>query len=269
MQLQDKRVVLTGATGGIGQAVAMQLAKQGAKLGLVGTRHDALNNLREQLKHFHEEIISIPVDLTTEQGQKQIIHDMHARFGGIDILINNAGITEFTEFSEQQPEMIDRILKVNVIAPMQLTRRVLPEMLDRQSGQIVNIGSTFGSIAFAYFTSYSVSKFALRGFSEALRREVADNGVNVTYVAPRAVKTGLNTSAVNEMAEKVKMNMDNPVMVAHKIVKAIIKDKKDVYLGFPESLFVRINSILPRLVDSALMKQNQIARKFARHSPQA
>lgn len=268
MQLQDKRVVLTGATGGIGQAVAMQLANQGAKLGLVGTRHDALNLLRVQLQHHHADIISIPADLTTEQGQQQVLHDMQARFGGIDILINNAGITEFTEFSEQQPEMMERILKINVVAPMQLTRRVLPEMLDRQAGQVVNIGSTFGSIAFAYFTSYSTSKFALRGFSEALRREVADSGVTVTYVAPRAVKTRLNSSTVNEMAEKVKMNMDHPAMVAQKIVTAITKDKKDVYFGFPESLFVRINSLLPRLVDSALMKQNKIMRQFAQHSHQ-
>jgi short-subunit dehydrogenase len=266
MQLQDKRVVLTGATGGIGQAMAIHLAKQGAKLGLVGTRHDALNELREHLQQYHDQVISIPVDLTTEQGQKQIVLDMHARFGGIDVLINNAGITEFTEFNEQQPEMIERILKVNVVAPMQLTRRVLPEMLERKSGQIVNIGSTFGSIAFAYFTSYSVSKFALRGFSEALRREIAGNGVNITYVAPRAVKTSLNNSVVNEMAEKVKMNMDHPAIVARKIVNAIIKDKKDIYFGFPESIFVRINGILPRLVDAALLKQNQVMRKFAQLS---
>lgn len=268
MQLQDKRVVLTGATGGIGQAVAMQLAKQGAKLALVGTRQETLNQLCRQLQQYHADIISILSDVTTEQGQKQIVHDMHTRFGGIDVLINNAGITEFTEFSEQQPEMMERILKVNIVAPMQLTRRVLPEMLDRQAGQIVNIGSTFGSIAFAYFTSYSTSKFALRGFSEALRREVADSGVNVTYVAPRSVKTSLNSNTVNEMAEKVKMNMDHPALVAQKIVTAISKDKKDVYFGFPEALFVRLNSILPRLVDAALSKQNQVMRKFAQHSHQ-
>lgn len=262
MQLQDKRVILTGATGGIGQAIAIQLAKQGARLGLVGTRHDALNQLHDRLKQFGPECITIPADLATEQGQKQIVHDMHARFGGVDVLVNNAGITEFTEFSEQQPEMVERIFKVNVIAPMQLTRRVLPEMLDRESGQIVNIGSTFGSIAFAWFTSYSSSKFALRGFSEALRREVDGSGVNVTYIAPRAVKTDLNTAAVNQMAEKVKMNMDHPAVVAQKIVRAISKDKQDVYLGFPESLFVRINSLFPRLVDAALSKQNKLARQF-------
>ena len=269
MQLQDKNVVLTGATGGIGQSIAIELAKQGARVGLVGTRNDALNNLREQLKQYHDDIITITADITTEQGQQQIITDMHARFGSIDILINSAGITEFTEFSEQQPEMIERIFKVNVVAPMQLTRRILPEMVDRKWGQIVNIGSTFGSIAFAYFTAYSSSKFALRGFSEALRREVTGTGVNVTFVAPRAVKTSLNSSAVNEMAKEVKMNMDQPAKVAQKIVNAIIRDKKDVYLGFPESLFVRINSILPRLVDSALMNQNKIMHKFARHLHQS
>ena len=158
--------------------------------------------------------------------------------------------------------MMERILKINAIAPMQLTRAVLPDMLERGSGRIVNVGSTFGSIGFACFASYSASKFALRGFSEALRREIAGSGVDVTYVAPRAVKTALNSAAVHHMADAVKMNMDPPLWVARQIVRAIEKDKKEVYLGFPESLFVRINNLLPRLVDAATRKQNRIMRRF-------
>lgn len=262
MKLHDTRVLLTGATGGMGQAIAIELARHGARIGLVGTREDALQEVMQKLRHFTDQAIAIRANITVSQDQQHIVQEMYRHFGGIDMLLNSAGISDFTDFETQDPAMIQRIFEVNAIAPMQLARHVLPDMLNRQSGQIVNIGSTFGSIAFACFTSYSASKFALRGFSQALRREVAGSGVKVTYIAPRAVRTPLNSDAVMRMAQAVKMNMDNPTVVAKKIVKAIEKDKKEVYLGFPESLFVRINNLLPGFVDNALRKQNRIMREF-------
>lgn len=262
MQLQAKTVLLTGASGGIGQALADELARQGAKLGLVGQRAEPLHALRDRLLAEGHEVIAITADLTQAEGRESVLREMQKSFGGIDLLINNAGIQEFIEVADQDPQMMERILKVNTVAPMQLIRAVLPDMLQRGQGRIVNVGSTFGSIGFACFASYSASKFALRGFSEALRRELAGSGVEVTYVAPRAVRTKLNSAAVHRMADAVKMNMDEPLWVAGQIVRAIRKDKQEVYLGFPESLFVRINSLLPRLVDAATRKQNSIMRRF-------
>jgi short-subunit dehydrogenase len=189
---------------------------------------------------------------------------MHDGFGGIDVLINNAGITDFENFADQDPEVIERIFALNLLAPLQLTRAILPELLERGSGRIVNLGSVFGAIAFPCFASYSASKFALRGFSEALRRELDGSGVGVTHVAPRAVKTGLNSPAVYRMAAAVKMHMDDPVDVAQQVVRAMESDRKDVYLGFPESLFVRVNALLPRLVDRALRKQHRVMQGFTR-----
>ena len=136
-------------------------------------------------------------------------------------------------------------------------------MLVQNSGQIVNIGSTFGSIGFAWFSAYSASKFALRGFSQSLRRELAETGIEVTYIAPRAVKTAINSQEVYDMANAVKMNMDEPGVVAQQIMTAVRRRKKECHLGFPESLFVRINAIFPGLVDRATRKQNREARKFA------
>jgi short-subunit dehydrogenase len=157
-------------------------------------------------------------------------------------------------------------MQLNTLVPMQLTRQVVQYMIDQGKGQIVNVGSTFGSIAFAWFAAYSSSKFGLRGFSEALRRELADSGVGVTYVAPRGVKTKLNSTSIYRMADKVKMTMDEPTWVAQRIVKGIEKGRKDIYLGFPESLFVRVNALLPRLVDGALKKQNHQMMEFAKES---
>jgi short-subunit dehydrogenase len=135
-------------------------------------------------------------------------------------------------------------------------------MKSRGSGHIVNVGSTFGSINFAHFVTYSSTKSGLKGFSESLRRELDGQGINVTYVAPRAVKTPLNTEKVMQLAEITKMNMDAPELVAEKIVEAIELKKKDAYIGFPESLFVRINAVLPRLVDKALAGNDKKARSL-------
>ncbi len=264
MQIHNARIVLTGASGGIGAALAAELAKRGARLGLVGRDLAKLNALAQPLASQGIEVECIATDLTQAEGSAVVRARMQARFGGVDIVINNAGITDFTQFSQADPQLIEQVLRTNVLAPMQLSRALLPDMLTQGRGQIVNVGSIFGSIAFACFASYSASKFALRGFSEALRRELAGSGVGVTYVAPRAVRTPLNTAAVQRMAERVKMAMDEPEQVAKQIVRAIEQDRKDVYLGFPESLFVRINALWPRLVDAALGKQNKIMREFTR-----
>ena len=262
MEIQSQRILLTGAAGGIGQALARELAARGARLGLVGRSSGPLIHLAAELNGGPGEALAIAADLTSVSGREATRRAMLQGFGGIDVLINNAGVTDFTNFVEQDPEVIERIFALNVLAPMQLTRALLPELLGQGRGQIVNVGSVFGSIAFPCFASYSASKFALRGFSEALRRELDGSGVGVTYVAPRAVKTRLNSPAVYRMAAAVKMNMDDPEVVARQVVRAVESDKKEVYLGFPETLFVRINALLPRLVDGGLRKQIRVMQRF-------
>jgi short-subunit dehydrogenase len=159
--------------------------------------------------------------------------------------------------------MIQAMLKVNVEAPLQLTREVLPGMIEQRRGRVVTVGSMFGSIGFPCFAAYSATKFALRGFSEALRRELAGTGVGVTYVSPRAVRTALNPPVVHSMAEQGLMRMDEPQWVAGMIVRALERDADDVYLGFPESFFARLNGLLPRIVDRALIKQLPSLLRFA------
>ncbi len=264
MKLESARVILTGAGGGIGSEVAIRLAAQGARLALLDRSEAALQQIRERIGSSGPEPLLFPVDLLDAQARVVVVEEAMQRLGGIDMLINNAGLLSFRPFSDEDPEMINRIVQLNTLVPMQLTRQVVQYMLDQGKGRIINVGSTFGSIAFAWFAAYSTSKFGLRGFSEALRRELEDTGVGVTYVAPRAVKTKLNSSAIYRMAESIKMNMDEPEWVADRIVEAIRKDRKDVYLGFPESLFVRINALLPRLVDGAMKKQNHKMMAFAK-----
>ncbi len=261
MSLENKRIIITGAAGGLGSHVAKLLSAQGAKLILVDLDHSALKNTLQNLDT--DSTITISTDITLASGRNEIVKTTLNTFQGIDILINLAGINPFGSFTKQESEVIQKTMEVNTIAPMLLTHDVLPTMHKQHSGQIVNIGSIFGSIAFAWFTSYSTSKFALRGFSQSLRRELADTGIDVTYIAPRAIKTSINSAAVYEMAEVIKMNMDEPEEVAEKVIHAIETRKKEYYIGFPESLFVRINAILPGLVDNVVRKQNRLARPYA------
>ncbi len=264
MLLKDQRILLTGATGGLGSALALELAKSGASLGLVDTEYDQLGELYDKIQPLTDVTTSL-ADITEAEDQQNIIHDMYSAFGGTDILINNAGIKDFVEFTEQKPAMMDRLLQVNVIAPMQLSRLLLPDMLCRESGHIVNIGSPFGSIASAFFTAYSASKFALRGFSEALRRELDSTQINVTYISPRGIDTANDAQALFNMAEAVKLQPDAADDVARQIVKAIKKEKKEVYIGLNQTITSRVNGLIPRLVDFLAVRRNRIMRQYTHH----
>ena len=215
--MKGKRIILTGAAGGIGTHLARLLSAEGARLCLTDINEQALQEASQApgLGEVH----TVAANITSAEGRQKIVDTALQELGGIDILVNSAGINPFGVFAEQDPGLIQKTVEINTLAPMLLARAVLPAMLDQDSGQIVNIGSTFGSIGFAWFSAYSASKYALRGFSQALRRELAETGIKVTYIAPRAVKTAINSQAVYEMAEAVKMNMDEPDAVAEQIVK--------------------------------------------------
>lgn len=253
MNLNGKRILLTGAAGGIGRLLSRLLVARGARLGLVDRDQAAVTALAKDFAASH--ILALSGDITREADRAGIVAHMHEAFGGMDMLINLAGILDFKRFQESDPAMIQRILQVNVEAPMQLARAVLPQMIAQGGGRIVNVGSMFGSIGFPGFAVYSASKFALRGFSQALRRELAGTGVGVTYISPRAVKTPLNPEVVNLMAERGMMRMDDAQWVAAEIVRAIEKERNEAYFGFPEKLFARINAVLPGVVDQGIAKQ--------------
>jgi short-subunit dehydrogenase len=263
VSFKNKRILFVGAAGGIGSYMTSALLNAGARVCAVGLFEKELSELEEGVKDYAANICTVSADITKSEERDRCIQAINDCFGGIDILINLAGINAFARFEEQTEESIEKIMMVNAVAPMLITHGVLPCMLRQGSGQIVNVGSTFGSIGFPCFSSYSTSKFALRGFSQALRRELAGTGIDVTYVSPRGVDTPLNPPAVYEMAKEVKMNFDRPKVVAKQILKAIEQQKKEKYIGFPESLFARVNGVFPGLVDNALKKQNDVMKKHA------
>ncbi len=247
--LNGKNIVVTGGAGGMGSLLCKSLSNKGANVIVV----DRVENL-----DFDAKLIT--GDLSSLEGIKVINEKLALE--DVDILVNLAGLQYFGPTEEQSPEHTMLSYMVNLVAPVMLSQNLIPIMKQRKSGHIVNIGSIFGSINFAYFASYSSSKAGLKGFSEAIRRELKPDNIDVTYIAPRAVKTPFNTSKVMELAKLTKMKMDGPELVVSLMMKAIEGKSKDVYIGFPEKLFVRINAICPRIVDSATIGDNAKAKSL-------
>lgn len=263
MKITDKKILVTGATGGIGQALVLQLAQQNCELVISGRNQTELKSLSSRIEQASRTIVStMTADISKSEDCIELIRGACSQLGRLDILINMAGLQVFKPLTELTAVDIEKQITINLHAPVILAQQAAILMKSQGSGQIVNIGSTFGSIAFANFSVYSAAKFGLRGFSEALRRELANTGIKVTYVAPRATRTSMNSMSVYKMAKETGISMDSPEKVAGEIIKAIISEKKNHFIGFPEKLFARINAVLPNLVDKALYKQNLIARKY-------
>jgi short-subunit dehydrogenase len=257
VQLADKTIVLTGAAGGIGRAMAARLAVAGARLCLVGRQENSLRALCGELPgEGHRLLVA---DITTAEGRAAVVRDCAA---GVDLLINNAGVNHFGLLEEQSDEQLRQTLEVNTLAPILLTRDLLP-LLRAHSGGIVNVGSGFGSIGFAGYCGYSASKFALRGFTEALRRELADSPVQVQYLAPRAVTTSMNPPEVVAMNRELGNAMDTPEQVAEDLLRLLRSGKRALHMGAPERFFAKLNALLPGLVDSALAKKLSVIRRQA------
>ena len=266
MKISDSTILITGASGGIGGAIARQLAQRGATLILINRDSDKLAAFAAELRASGGKVIPLAGDLATPGEPARLVQTALDQAGTVDILVNCAGVQNFGFFAEESAADTATLFNINTIAPIALTNALLPHLLKKGKGQIVNLGSIFGSIGFPCFASYSASKFALRGFSEALRRELTGTGIGVTYVAPRFTRTAFNRSAVTRMANALKMNQDDPESVAASVIAAIERNDRERYLGWPEKLFVRINSILPRLVDPRLIKQVDLMRPFATES---
>jgi len=253
----NRHILITGASGGIGSAVALALADAQTRLTLVARDPARLATVAQQVEAKAASVNVLAADLSATAHFEPLIAAAIAAQGPIDVLINCAGVNAFKRLAETEPELVGAIIATNILAPMLLSRAVLSQMLERRRGRIVNIGSVMGGVGFAGFSAYCASKFAVRGFSEALRRELDGSGVAVTYVAPRYTRTALNSAQMDRMAKAVKMNMDAPEAVARAIVKAINGGKAEHAIGFVERILLRVNALFPRLVDGALASLNK------------
>lgn len=262
MDIQGKTVLLTGASGGIGQALARALAAAGARLILSGRKHEQLNVIRQELPG--EGHLVIAVDLSDERDRQKLI--TMAKAQNVDVLINNAGINQLSMHADMSPAEVAGMIDINLTVPMILCSQLIPILQRRQAAMIINVGSIMGSIGMAGSATYCASKFGLRGFTESLRRELADSPVRVVYFAPRMTSTAINDDKMVAMNSALGTAMDQPAEVAQQLMSVIAShSRREHYIGWPEKLFVRINSLLPGVVDRALRKQLPTVLSHATH----
>ena len=258
MRLEGRVVLITGAGSGIGRALALAAAREGAMVGLVGRRLRPLESVRGEIGR--ERAFVQPCDIGDPAARRKLVEAVRERFGGLNVLVNNAGASHAGPLESMDSSAIEAMIGTNLAAAVALTAGFVP-LLRAQApeARIVNVGSMFGDIAYPLFAVYSATKFGLRGFSDALRRELAPSKIGVTYVAPRA--TG--TAALAGHADLVKpfeMKVDAPEDVADRIVDAIRRDAATVYPGAAERFFILVQRLIPALVDRAA------ARHLARAS---
>lgn len=258
--------ILTGATGGIGKAIAQQLIANNSTVILVGRNLQSLEKFNKDLHisaTYSGEIYICATDISTEAGRQYLANFITTIPEQVNMLINSAGINDFKLFEQQDSEMITRMMHINCTTPMLLIKELFTYFKQQPSVQIINVGSTFGSIGYPGYGSYCASKFALRGFTESLSREWADTNIRVRYFSPRATTTPLNSDAVIEMNKALKVNMDSPKDVASQFCKFIENNENNMYLGWPEKLLVKVNQIFPKLIGNAIIKTLPIIKKYA------
>jgi short-subunit dehydrogenase len=254
IDLNGVRIIVTGASSGIGWALAEQLAREKSRLILASRNQEKLDELARRLGQHGGEAHAVPTDVTDAGQRGRLIEAAVARWGGIDILINNAGVGAKGFFSDAQEDRLRRIFEVNFFAATELTRLVLPHLRQGKNPMVVNVSSILGRRAIPGCTEYCASKFALAGWSEGLRAELFHQGIHVLLVCPGRIITNFNE---NMIENKVEFGWQNHrAMTAERcarlIVRAIRRRQNELVITAPGKALVWTNRIAPRLLDYLL-----------------
>ena len=261
--LKDKKILLTGATGGFGQEFTRQLLQQGSQLILTDMDSDALEKkaaeIKDQCQGSSRSILGVfAYDLSTAEGCENVYKRCKEISPHVDILINNAGILTYGYFHEHPAGAIKKIIDVNVLAPMLLARLFLADMTARRSGHIVFLSSLASVIPTAFETSYTATKCAIRGFGMALHREVLPLGIAVTNIYPTYADTNmLNTKAFGSITIKrvSSFMIYSPKLVVRHAIRGIAKRRLHVFPGLQASLYSQAAKLWPMVYAIPLEKK--------------
>jgi len=242
--LEGKTVWVTGAAGGIGAPLVRLLAAREADV-------TAIDRLQTDAPNF-------VVDLADEDALGGLCGML--RTLPPDVFVNLAGVMVFGPLAAADPAQIAACYRLNLVVPALLAQAAAQGMQRRGSGRIVNVGSMLGAIPYPWFAAYSSGKAGLAALSQALRRELAGTGVEVTHVAPRAAKTPFNTGPVERFLAATGMSADAPEAVARRITTAICRGERDVGIGAMERVYAVLNALAPGLIDRGLAGQMAAAR---------
>jgi short-subunit dehydrogenase len=269
--IRGKKALVSGAASGIGRAIALEFARQGVHLFLVDVDACGLAKVADECRAAGGEVIQRHCDVSQPNEVSAAVAEVLDRWGGVDILVNNAGITYYGRTDEMSAEHWDRLMRINLHSHVQFTRELLPSLLARREAHVLNVCSMFGLIAMPKLAAYCTSKYAMVGFSEALRAEYGREGLGVTALCPGFVTTNLFASAPlpeNSNGPKIppRIFCTTPEKVARAAVRAIRRNRRLVVVEPCAKLLTTIKRLTPAVIDFFLHlgRRSRIAKKMAR-----
>jgi short-subunit dehydrogenase len=255
-RLTNRRAIVTGASSGIGRALAVELARQGVDLILLARREDRLAEVAREISKLGPRAVTVCGDVTDAAVRRLALNRARDELGGLDILVNNAGVAAHGRFAEADPQRLRPIFEVNFFAPVEFIREAIPLLREGVQPLVVNIGSILGERGAPHKSEYSASKFALHGFSEAVRPELARLGIDVLLVAAGPTETE-HFEVLLEGNPKLPWG-DPPRMPAEKaariIVRAMERGRRTVVTGRRGRLLLLANRLVPGIVDRIMTR---------------
>ncbi len=258
---ENKIIWITGASSGIGKEMAVQLAKAGAKIILSSRKKEPLVLVKNELEKKENHLI-LPLDLEHSSNFEELAKEVIQKYGRIDYLFNNGGLSQRSNAAETPLEVDRRIMEINYFGNIALTKAVLPYMQKQKSGHIIVISSIAGKFGFFLRSAYSASKHALHGFYESLLLEEEQNNVKVTIACPGKINTNISVNALNSSGTshgKMDHNQDTG-MSAQECVKillnAVAKEKKEILIGNKEIKAVTLKRFFPKIFWKVIKKQS-------------
>jgi short-subunit dehydrogenase len=253
MKFDDKVVWITGASSGIGEHLAYAFAAEGAKLALSARNEEALARVKAACTS-PEKVFIAPLDVADFDQVTVVAKQIIEHFGYLNILINNAGISQRALTKETKLAVDERVMAVNFLGTVAVTKAVLPTLLHQRFGQIVVISSVMGKVGTPMRSAYAASKHALHGFFDCMRAEVADDGIKVCVICPGYVNTNVTINALTGDGSPNKVKAAStaqgypPDVFARKALRAIAAEKEEVYIGGKEMITIYIQRFFPSLM---------------------
>jgi short-subunit dehydrogenase len=259
--LRGAVVVLTGASSGIGAATAVACGREGMRVALAARRADRLAEVAERVRAAGGEARVVPTDVAEEAQVRALVEGTVAAWGRLDVLVNNAGAGILARVDQTSAAEFERLLRVNFLSAVHAVLAALPHFRRQGRGHVVNVASVVGKRASPYRAAYVASKFALVGFSEALRMEVRAEGIDVTCVCPIGTATEFHDVEANRLGVPGRGGpIQSAERVARGIVRALRRPRAEVHPYPPARLLFLMNDLAPALVDRLLMALSPRAR---------
>jgi short-subunit dehydrogenase len=255
--LRGSRILITGASSGIGRSLAEQAAREGARLALVARSTEKLQTLADNLRAGGADVLALPGDVTNPHDRQQAISAAVERFDGLDVLLNNAGVGSWGHFSEGTDAQLRQVMEVNFFAPAELIRLAIPVLRKGRQPAIVNVASMCGRRGLPSWSEYSASKFALCGLTESLRGEMVRFGIDVLLVVPGLTNSDLWVNLIRNTG-RYPLDLSkamSPETAAGGILRALRNNTTEAVVGRDARWILRFNRFLPRMVDAVLARQ--------------